>query len=220
MRASVLAADTLPASPVLVLMALGILVAIAGHVVREPAGRGDRPGAGVPGHRADDPRRLRGLPGRRARPAPRRHVPLAVPYDHGMLDVGDGNLVYWETCGNPAGKPAVVLHGGPGSGCTPGLAALLRPRRVPDRPLRPARLRPQHAPRQRPAGRPGHQHDPPPARRHRAPAAAPGHRPVAALRRVVGLDAGAGLRRDAIPSASRRSSSSASSPRRAAKSSG
>jgi len=35
-----------------------------------------------------------------------------------MLDAGDGNLVYWETCGNPRGKPAVVLHGGPGSGCT------------------------------------------------------------------------------------------------------
>jgi len=35
-----------------------------------------------------------------------------------MLDVGGGNLVYWETCGNPRGKPAVVLHGGPGSGCT------------------------------------------------------------------------------------------------------
>ncbi|PWU56605.1 prolyl aminopeptidase [Micromonospora sp. S4605] len=41
------------------------------------------------------------------------------PYAHGMLDVGDGQLVYWETCGNPAGKPAVVLHGGPGSGATP-----------------------------------------------------------------------------------------------------
>jgi len=36
-----------------------------------------------------------------------------------MLDVGDGDLVYWEVCGNPAGKPAVHLHGGPGSGCTP-----------------------------------------------------------------------------------------------------
>ncbi|WP_432117248.1 prolyl aminopeptidase [Streptomyces sp. bgisy032] len=41
------------------------------------------------------------------------------PHDHGMLDVGDGNLVYWEVCGNPAGKPAVVLHGGPGSGAGP-----------------------------------------------------------------------------------------------------
>jgi proline iminopeptidase len=36
-----------------------------------------------------------------------------------MLDAGDGDLVYWETCGNPRGKPALVLHGGPGSGCTP-----------------------------------------------------------------------------------------------------
>ncbi|MEV7191749.1 prolyl aminopeptidase [Streptomyces sp. NPDC093510] len=45
--------------------------------------------------------------------------PDIEPYDHGMLDVGDGNRVYWEVCGNPRGKPAVVLHGGPGSGCTP-----------------------------------------------------------------------------------------------------
>lgn len=43
--------------------------------------------------------------------------PEIEPYDQGMLDVGDGNRVYWETCGNPRGKPAVVLHGGPGSGC-------------------------------------------------------------------------------------------------------
>jgi proline iminopeptidase len=44
--------------------------------------------------------------------------PEIEPYDHGSLPVGDGNLVYWETCGNPRGKPAVMLHGGPGSGCT------------------------------------------------------------------------------------------------------
>src|SRR5262245_64070763 len=43
--------------------------------------------------------------------------PEIEPYESGMLDVGDGNAVYWETCGNPDGKPAVVLHGGPGSGC-------------------------------------------------------------------------------------------------------
>ncbi|MGW3951768.1 prolyl aminopeptidase [Streptomyces sp. NPDC004752] len=47
--------------------------------------------------------------------------PEIEPYDHGMLDVGDGNLVHWETCGNPHGKPALMLHGGPGSGCTPHL---------------------------------------------------------------------------------------------------
>lgn len=46
--------------------------------------------------------------------------PLTEPYDSGLLPVGDGNLVYWEVCGNPDGKPAVVLHGGPGSGCSPG----------------------------------------------------------------------------------------------------
>ena len=45
--------------------------------------------------------------------------PEIEPHEHGMLEVGDANLVYWETCGNPRGKPAVVLHGGPGSGCSP-----------------------------------------------------------------------------------------------------
>lgn len=37
-----------------------------------------------------------------------------------MLDVGDGQLVYWEVSGNPRGKPAVLLHGGPGGGSYPG----------------------------------------------------------------------------------------------------
>ena len=46
--------------------------------------------------------------------------PAIEPYAYGWLDVGDGQHIYWETCGNPDGKPAVVLHGGPGSGCTPG----------------------------------------------------------------------------------------------------
>jgi proline iminopeptidase len=45
--------------------------------------------------------------------------PEMEPYDRGLMDVGEGNLVYWETCGNPQGKPALVVHGGPGSGCTP-----------------------------------------------------------------------------------------------------
>jgi proline iminopeptidase len=45
--------------------------------------------------------------------------PEITPYDHGLLDVGDGNRIHWETRGNPHGKPALVLHGGPGSGCRP-----------------------------------------------------------------------------------------------------
>jgi proline iminopeptidase len=44
-----------------------------------------------------------------------------------MLDVGNGHQVYWECCGNPAGKPALYLHGGPGSGCTPGQRRLFDP---------------------------------------------------------------------------------------------
>jgi proline iminopeptidase len=47
--------------------------------------------------------------------------PPVEPYDQGMLDAGDGNLVYWETCGNPDGKPALFVHGGPGQGCTPNM---------------------------------------------------------------------------------------------------
>ena len=47
--------------------------------------------------------------------------PAIEPYASGMLNVGDGHLVHWETCGNPDGIPAVALHGGPGSGCVPGM---------------------------------------------------------------------------------------------------
>jgi proline iminopeptidase len=53
--------------------------------------------------------------------------PAIEPYEHGMLDVGDGNRIYWETCGNPNGRPAVVLHGGPGSGCSAGLRRYFDP---------------------------------------------------------------------------------------------
>lgn len=46
--------------------------------------------------------------------------PPGDPHAHGMLKAGDGQLVYWEVSGNPKGKPAVLLHGGPGSGSYPG----------------------------------------------------------------------------------------------------
>ena len=51
---------------------------------------------------------------------PGERYPAIEPYDQGMLDVGDGNRIFWEVSGNPEGKPAVVFHGGPGSGCGPG----------------------------------------------------------------------------------------------------
>lgn len=42
--------------------------------------------------------------------------PLIAPYAQGLLNVGDGNEMYSETAGNPEGKPALCVHGGPGSG--------------------------------------------------------------------------------------------------------
>ena len=45
--------------------------------------------------------------------------PEIQPYETGMLDVGDGHSLYWELTGNPDGKPAVMLHGGPGGGSSP-----------------------------------------------------------------------------------------------------
>ncbi|GAA3246522.1 hypothetical protein GCM10020216_076240 [Nonomuraea helvata] len=58
-----------------------------------------------------------------------RPFPPIEPYDHGHLDTGDGHLVYWEVCGNPNGKPALVVHGGPDSGCTPGQRRWFDPER-------------------------------------------------------------------------------------------
>lgn len=38
------------------------------------------------------------------------------PRSQGLLDVGDGNQIYWECRGDPAGRPVLLVHGGPGSG--------------------------------------------------------------------------------------------------------
>ncbi len=53
--------------------------------------------------------------------------PAIEPYDAGMLDVGDGQRIYWEVSGHPEGKPAVTLHGGPGGGSGPGWRRLFDP---------------------------------------------------------------------------------------------
>jgi proline iminopeptidase len=46
-----------------------------------------------------------------------------------MLDTGDGNLIYWEACGNPDGVPVLVVHGGPGAGCSTGMRRSFDPER-------------------------------------------------------------------------------------------
>lgn len=53
-----------------------------------------------------------------------------APYDQGLLDVGDGNRIHWEVSGNPEGRPALVVHGGPGSGSSPAAGASSTRRRT------------------------------------------------------------------------------------------
>jgi len=53
--------------------------------------------------------------------------PPIEPFDQRMVDVGDGHIVYVEQCGNPSGKPVVVLHGGPGGGCSPSMRRYFDP---------------------------------------------------------------------------------------------
>lgn len=50
------------------------------------------------------------------------------PYDQRLLDVGDGHQVYVEQCGHPGGIPVIVLHGGPGGGCSPAMRRFFDPR--------------------------------------------------------------------------------------------
>ena len=50
--------------------------------------------------------------------APRLY-PQIEPYRRFHLPVDAGHEIYVELCGNPEGRPVVVLHGGPGAGCSP-----------------------------------------------------------------------------------------------------
>ena len=59
----------------------------------------------------------------------RELYPPIEPFKSGMLDTGDGHQIYWELSGNPQGRPAVFLHGGPGSGCSPDHRRLFDPER-------------------------------------------------------------------------------------------
>jgi proline iminopeptidase len=43
--------------------------------------------------------------------------PEIEPFESGFLQVDERHNLYWEQCGNPSGKPVVILHGGPGAGC-------------------------------------------------------------------------------------------------------
>ena len=54
--------------------------------------------------------------------------PPVEPFDRQMMDVGDGHKIYVERSGNPDGVPVVVLHGGPGGGCSPAMRRYFDPK--------------------------------------------------------------------------------------------
>jgi proline iminopeptidase len=63
-------------------------------------------------------------------PAARRELyPELEPYRSGWLRVSGGHDIYFEECGSPAGRPAVIVHGGPGGGCNPALRRFHDPAR-------------------------------------------------------------------------------------------
>ena len=55
--------------------------------------------------------------------------PEIEPFDSGMLAVDGRHTLYYEQCGNPDGKPVVLLHGGPGAGCSAKMRRFHDPRR-------------------------------------------------------------------------------------------
>ena len=62
--------------------------------------------------------------------AHRRGVyPDNEPFAAGWLPPSDGHEVFYEECGNPRGKPCVILHGGPGGAINPTMRRFFDPAR-------------------------------------------------------------------------------------------
>ncbi len=63
-------------------------------------------------------------------PPPRRDLyPAIESYATEMLKVSDLHTIYVEQSGNPTGRPAVALHGGPGGGLSPEMRRFFDPKR-------------------------------------------------------------------------------------------
>jgi proline iminopeptidase len=53
--------------------------------------------------------------------------PPIDPFDQRMMKMPGGHTIYFEQCGNPDGIPVIVLHGGPGGGCSPAMRRYFDP---------------------------------------------------------------------------------------------
>jgi proline iminopeptidase len=63
-------------------------------------------------------------------PGSRRFLyPESEPFSFGWMQTGRQHEIYYEECGNPRGKPAVVLHGGPGGAINPTMRRFFDPKR-------------------------------------------------------------------------------------------
>ncbi|MFP4240125.1 prolyl aminopeptidase [Rhodosalinus sp.] len=60
---------------------------------------------------------------------PSHLYPPIDPFDQRMLEVPGGHALYVEQCGARDGSPVVVLHGGPGGGCSPAMRRYFDPAR-------------------------------------------------------------------------------------------
>ncbi|GMF65076.1 unnamed protein product [Phytophthora lilii] len=54
--------------------------------------------------------------------------PAIQPFNTGMLRVSPVHELYYEECGNPYGKPVIMVHGGPGAGCSDAMRRYHDPR--------------------------------------------------------------------------------------------
>ena len=55
--------------------------------------------------------------------------PETEPFASGFMETPEGFRVYYEECGNPKGKPCVILHGGPGGAINPTMRRFFDPKR-------------------------------------------------------------------------------------------
>ncbi len=123
--------------------------------------------------------------------------PPVKPYNSGMLRVSPVHEIYYEESGNPRGKPAVFLHGGPGGGTDPSMRRFFDPKRY-----RIVLLDQRGCGRSRPYDNLVDNTTLAPGGRHRECPQALGHRPLAGIRAAPGAPRWRWPTRKRIPSVS------------------